>query len=77
MSKNILDDLTNAYLFYKFLPLIIILGILFVIVYFKFAVPVFKEDETLGYNQYETVYIDQNTGEKIPKNKLKEYNIIP
>lgn len=77
MSKNILDDLTNVYFFYKFLSVIIILGILFVIGYFKFAVPVFKEDEALGYGQYETVYKDPKTGEEIPKNKLKEYNIIP
>lgn len=47
MGKNILEDLADAYLFYKFLPVIIILVILFIIGYFKFAVPVEKENENL------------------------------
>lgn len=38
--------------------------------YFAFAKPVLKENENLGYNQFETVFINNNTNEKIPQNQI-------
>lgn len=30
-----------------------------------------------GYGKFDTVYVDPDTGKKIPKNQLGKYNIIP
>lgn len=53
--------------------IIAIIGAVFIWGYNKFAKPVYEEAEDLGYGQYETVWIDEKTGEKIPKDELYKY----
>lgn len=74
MKKSLLNEIFNAYLIYKFFPLIIIVIIVLVIGYFKFVVPVNKEIENYGYGKFETVRIDPMTGEIIPKDKIYTYD---
>lgn len=56
------------------LVVFIIIILIFIIGYYKFAKPVYDEDKSLGYNQFETVRIDPMTGEKIPKNEIDTYS---
>ena len=72
--RKVVDDIVNAYLLTKFFVPIIILIILFIIGYFKFAKPVLDEHEADGYEWYETRWINPETGEPIPKSELKNYN---
>ena len=67
--KNILE----TFLIIKFLPIIIILIILLVIGFFKFAKPVYEEHKADGYEMYETRWVDPDTGRAIPKSELNNY----
>lgn len=57
----------------KFLPIIIILIILLIIGFFKFAKPVYEEHEADGYEMYETRWGDPDTGRAIPKSEINNY----
>ena len=54
--------------------IILVIIVLLVIGDFKFAKPVYDEDEKLGYGKFETVRIDPMTGEKIPKDEINTYS---
>lgn len=74
MKKSFLDTVESIFIIYKMLPLIIIVVILLIIGYFRFAKPVEKEYESYGYGKFETAQIDPMTGEIIPKDKISTYN---
>lgn len=72
--KKLIETLLNIYLIWIFLPIITIIIIAFIVGYFKFAKPVYKEHETYGYGKFETAKIDPMTGEIIPKSELNSYD---
>jgi len=74
--KKMIENILNAYLIYKFLIPIIIIIILLIIGYFKFAKPVYEEHKADGYEMYETRWVDPDTGKTIPKSRLSNYNFI-
>ena len=59
-------------IFFIFVNPITIILYLIIWGYFAFAVPTFKENENLGYGQFDSVYIDES-GNKIPKNQVQDY----
>lgn len=62
--------LTNLF-FWIFNPISII--ILLILGYFVFAEPLFEKEKDSGYDKFDTVYIDENTGKEIPKNQVYNY----
>jgi hypothetical protein len=68
-----MKKILELFLIFKFLPIIIILLILFVIGYFKFAKPVYEEHKADGYQMFETRWVDPETGKTIPKSELYNY----
>lgn len=74
--KKIVKDILNVYLIAKFFIPIIIIIILLIIGYFKFAKPVYDEHKVDGYELYETRWIDSETGKAIPKSQLNNYNFL-
>lgn len=72
--RKIVDSIVNAYIIYKFLPIVVIIIIVLIIGYFKFAKPVFDEHELYGYSKFETARIDPMTGEIIPKSQINSYD---
>lgn len=68
-----MKKILEIFLMIKFLPIIIILIILLVIGFFKFAKPVYEEHKADGYEMYETRWVDPDTGRAIPKSELNNY----
>lgn len=68
-----MKKILEVFLMIKFLPIIIILIILLIIGYFKFAKPVYEEHKADGYEMYETRWVDRDTGRAIPKSELHNY----
>lgn len=68
-----MKKILEVFLMIKFLPIIIILIILLIIGYFKFAKPVYEEHKADGYEMYETRWVDPDTGKAIPKSELHNY----
>ena len=71
--KNIIKNILEIFLVFKFLPIIIIIIILLIIGYFKFAKPVYEEHKADGYEMYETRWVAPDTGRAIPKSELNNY----